>query len=158
MDDSWFVPVRIRNKWTYFNLRDNVVLPTSIKATINDDGRFDDLYSCLRKHPEDFEQLPTTLFDEGKKEIEKCLNAIADGIKYDLCSKKGSSKEVEEYTKQVYDMISNKIEKEKQNIAIIEQEIAAERAERRAHDAEIDKKAEVAKKAAENIKDLGRNL
>lgn len=97
---------------------------------------------CVQNYPEEFEQLPTSVFRE-KYVVMKCLDAIADEIKKSNMDPKKVVK--------IYDMISSKIEKEKKNIEIANQK-EAENAEKNAADRA--KRVEIAK----NIRNLGEKL
>lgn len=74
-------------------------------------GIFGDLEMC----PTDFDLLPTRLFRD-QEFIDRCLDCVADGLK-ELAEQNGSTKELETYTQEIVDLFSQKIEKEKANIA-----------------------------------------
>ncbi len=106
-------------------------------------ARFPDSHFTLgdvfKIFPEEFTLLPTTFF-RVKENVEACLDGIAEGIKH-LCTYKGSTEEAEEYAKQIYDMVSGKIENEKKAIEIEDKE-----------------KTQIGEKAAADIKNLGGKL
>lgn len=136
--------VRIGEEWTYFVPSTGFVFSARFPHVLLYGDGITDNYSisdCFKEHPEEFNELPTGVFYDTDL-VEECLDSVANAIK-NICPKKGSSQEAERYAKEMYDLVSNKIEREKKNIELEE---------------DNEKKIEIGDKTSKAIKDLKKNL
>ena len=99
--------VDIGGRLTFYNPENEYTL----QARMDFDS---DLGDALRQYPEDFAFLPTELF-KNQHLVKELLIEIARGLEWQ-CSKKGSSRELENYALKIRNLIADKIKQEKLNL------------------------------------------